>query len=275
MSNIEQTILELINHLVRKHPELSPLIRSIIDSSTVDSKSTPKFTEMVKLYKTRNDLYNAMNNYFLTDAPDFLRTHRDYFKNNNRGFGEDAFHAMWLTLINEFKPKNMLEIGIYRGQVITLWGLVSKFTEHISEIHGISPFSSVGDENSTYLDNLDYLKDTLLSHDYFQLVEPKLLKALSTEPLAKAYIRSKSWDLIYIDGSHDYEVALSDYEISIENLSEGGILIMDDSSLFTDYKPANSSFAGHPGPSRIVTERAMLELSFLGGVGHNNVFIKK
>jgi hypothetical protein len=50
---------------------------------------------------------------------------------------------------------------------------------------------------------------------------------------------------------------------------------MDDSSLFTEYKPDNSSFAGHPGPSRIVTERAMLELSFLGGVGHNNVFIKK
>jgi hypothetical protein len=274
-NNIQNTILEIINHLVEKHPEFSPLIKKLLESKSVEKEFIPKFTEIIASNHSRNAVYDYMDNYFHKQAPDFIRLHRNYFKINNRGFGEDSFHSMWIMLMNQYKPKNLLEIGIYRGQTITLWGLISKFIGHDVNIHGISPFSSIGDRNSTYLSDLDYLEDTLLSHKYFDLEEPKLLKALSNEPLAKDYIKSKKWDLIYIDGSHDYEIALSDYEVSLENLLEGGLLIMDDSSLYTDYIPSKKSFKGHPGPSRVVIERAMDELFFLGGVGHNNVFIKK
>jgi hypothetical protein len=69
-------------------------------------------------------------------------------------------------------------------------------------------------------------------------------------------------------------VALADYEACVANLADGGLLVMDDSSLYTEYRPPRFAFAGHPGPSRVVQERAMKELRFLGGVGHNNVFIK-
>lgn len=233
------------------------------------------FSEAVKKFSNRNELYKYMHHYLEYIAPKKIRSHRRYYAKNMRGFGEDALHGMWCTIFKEFKPKVALEIGVYRGQVISLWGVLAEINKFTCEIHGISPFSSAGDEISTYLSHLDYFQDTLSSNRNFNLPDPHLLKALSTDINAIEYIKSRSWDLIYIDGNHDYEVALADYEICVSSLSDGGLLVMDDSSLYTDFSPPCFSFAGHPGPSRVVSERAMNELHFLGGVGHNNVFQKR
>ena len=142
-------------------------------------------------------------------------------------------------------------------------------------LHGISPFTPAGDKVSVYLRDIDYLTDTLEHHRHFGLQAPTLIRALSTDPDAVEYIRTGRWDLIYIDGNHDYDVALADYQICRDSLADGGLLVMDDSSLYTDYQPPLFSFAGHPGPSRVVQELAMKELNFIGAVGHNNVFMKK
>ena len=264
----------MINHLIKNHPEMRSSILELLKLDTSSQEAIPTFTSTANAIKSRNDLYKYMHNFFENECPKEIKMHRSYFNTESRGFGEDAFHAMWLMLLNEYKPKSCLEIGVYRGQIITLWGLIAKLKNIEIDIHGISPFSSSGDTNSTYLSNIDYYDDTINSVNFFGLPQPSFLRSLSTEPIAKAYIKSKSWDLIYIDGSHDYEVVLSDYTLSVENLSIGGILVMDDSSLYTDYEPHSASFAGHPGPSKVATERAMNELRFLGGVGHNNVFQK-
>lgn len=224
-------------------------------------------------FPKRNDLHAYMHHYFYNLSPLEVRKHRMYYKREGRGFGEDAFHAMWFKLLEEYRPQQCLEVGVYRGQVVSLWALIAQQLNFSCDIHGISPFTPAGDLVSKYLQNIDYLEDTLMHHRHFKLSEPTLLRAFSNEPTALTHIRSRRWDLIYIDGNHDYEVALSDYEVCKENLADGGLLVMDDSSLYTDYKPPRFSFAGHPGPSRVVQERAMKELKFLGGVGHNNIFI--
>ena len=232
------------------------------------------FTEAAKRFPLRNELHAYMHHYLLHLAPIPLREHRYYFSQNMRGFGEGALHSMWWTIFQEFKPKLVLEIGVYRGQVVTLWGLAAKLLDFQCEVHGVSPFSPAGDQVSVYMDNLDYLKDTLSSNRHFDLADPYFIKAYSTDVDAINYIKSRKWDLIYIDGNHDYPVALADYLLCKDALADGGILVMDDSSLNTDFIPPTFSFAGHPGPSKVVQELAMNELHFLGGVGHNNVFIK-
>lgn len=232
------------------------------------------FTESVIKFSSRNALHAYMHHYLHNLAPAPLRNHRRYFSKEMRGFGEDALHSMWFTLLREFQPTQCLEIGVYRGQVVSLWGLIAKLNNFSCDVHGISPFSSAGDKVSTYLANLDYLQDTLASNRHFDLPEPAFLRAFSTDKVAIDYIKSRRWNLIYIDGNHDYEVALADYEVCRDNLADGGLLVMDDSSLYTDFQPPRFSFAGHPGPSRVVQELAMKELRFLGGVGHNNVFQK-
>ena len=232
------------------------------------------FTEAWGEYKTRNEMHLYMHHYFSHSLDDEIKSHRIYYKQDQRGFGEDAFHAMWFTLLNEFRPTKCLEIGVYRGQVISLWSLISRRFGFETDIHGIAPFTPSGDQVSVYLRNIDYHVDVLSHHRHFGLKAPSLIKAFSTDDIAINHIQSSRWDLIYIDGSHDYDVALADYQLCKEQLAQGGLLVMDDSSLYSDYKAPMFSFAGHPGPSRVVQDFAMKELRFIGAVGHNNVFMK-
>lgn len=233
------------------------------------------FSEATLQFPDRNGLHAYMHHYFSNISPPEVKEHRNYFQQESRGFGEDAFHAMWYLLLREFRPVNCLEIGIYRGQVVSLWALLSRLFDCPCQIYGISPFTPAGDHVSNYLANIDYMADTIQNHEKFDLPPPILLKAFSTDEAALELVRSKAWNLIYIDGNHDYEVALADYELCEESLAEGGLLVMDDASLYTAYRPPLFSFAGHPGPSRVVQERAMSELRYIGAVGHNNVFIKE
>src|SRR5437588_660872 len=80
----------------------------------------------VERFSARNTLYAYMHHYFWHRAPAFVREHRSYFKADQRGFGEDAFHSMWWLLFLQEKPARMLEIGIYRGQTVSLWALIAK-----------------------------------------------------------------------------------------------------------------------------------------------------
>lgn len=233
------------------------------------------FGQAVAFYISRNSLHEYAHHYFSWFCPQIVKDHRFYFNQNSRGFGEDAFHAMWWILLRETHPRYCLEIGVYRGQVISLWALIAKELGFLCEVHGISPFSPLGDSVSVYRQDVDYMVDTMNSFKYFSLPEPILIKALSTDPVAVAHISSHKWDIVYIDGSHEFDVVLEDYKLCLKHLRDGGLLVFDDSSLDTDFNPPAFSFAGHPGPSRVVREFAMKEMIFLGAVGHNNVFRKK
>ncbi|OGI07278.1 MAG: hypothetical protein A2Y40_05425 [Candidatus Margulisbacteria bacterium GWF2_35_9] len=225
-------------------------------------------------FHSRNKLHAYMHHYFYHNCPYYIQKHRKYFRAENRGFGEDALHSMWYLLFREIQPKHCLEIGVYRGQVISLWALIAKENGYNIEISGISPFSSIGDSVSTYMRDIDYYEDVLASFKYFDLSPPNLVKALSTDKEAISYISEQEWDLIYIDGSHDFETALADYQLCHKYLKVGGILILDDASLWTDYIPLPFSFGGHPGPSKVAREYAEKEMRFIGAVGHNNIYKK-
>ena len=98
----------------------------------------------------------------------------------------------------------------------------------------------------------------------------------STSKNAKKFIESKKWDVIFIDGNHDYEIVKSDFELSINNLSDNGFIVMDDSSLYFDFKQKKyNGFIGHPGPSKVAKEIACKKMRLFGAVGHNNIFCKK
>lgn len=213
--------------------------------------------------------------YFNYKLPKEIKQHRKYILKNKKGFGEDAFHAMWYKLMIEFKPSNLLEIGVYRGQVVSNWTLIAKLLNQKVDISGISPFSSFGDSVSEYLKNLDYYQDIQETFEELNLEKPTFIKGFSSDDNAVEYIKSKKWDMIYIDGGHDYEDVLFDYKLCLENLADGGIIVLDDASLYTDYKPVSFAFKGHPGPSLVAREYADKEMDFIGAVGHNSVYRKK
>lgn len=119
---------------------------------------------------------------------------------------------MWWRLVRSFKPKNFLEIGVYRGQVVSLVALLARIARIDCTVTGISPFSSAGDSVSNYRNDVDYRLDTLSHFKHFGLSEPTLINAYSTDSEALAVIASRQWDMIYIDGNHDYEIVVKDWE---------------------------------------------------------------
>jgi len=181
---------------------------------------------------------------------------------------------MWYFIFKEFHPKNILEIGVYRGQTLSLFSLLSRKFDFETNIHGISPFTSAGDNVSKYSEEPDYYNDVHVNFDYFRLPPPFLHIGFSTDETMVQVIQSEVWDLIYIDGNHDYEVAKADFNICSQHLKPGGLIVLDDSSLYTDFKAPFYSSAGHPGPSKVADEIDPNLFKEILSVGHNRVFKK-
>ena len=218
------------------------------------------------------EFYLRAFRYFYRQLPAPLQEHRRYFSTGGRGFGEDAFHTMWFLLRREFDWESFLEIGVFRGQTLSLCALLSRLNNQPCEAHGISPFSSVGDSVSRYQMRVDYQEDTLANFDHFGLPHPQLLQAYSTDAVALERIASRPWSGIYIDGNHEYEAAKADWNACSAAVAKGGVIVLDDSALGTAYRPPPFAFGGHPGPSRLAAEIDRTGFREILRVGHNRVF---
>ena len=139
---------------------------------------------------------------------------------------------------------------------------------------GISPFSGAGDSTSSYRRDLDYYEDILQNFQHFNLPRPNLFRASSIEAEATRLIASKPWEMVYIDGNHDYEVARMDWENCARAVRRGGIIVLDDAGLSTTYKPPIFATPGIAGPSRLAAEIDRSAFPEILQVGHNRVFQK-
>jgi predicted O-methyltransferase YrrM len=220
------------------------------------------------------EFYERCFHYFHTRLPEPLREHRAYFETAGRGFGEKAFHVMWFLLFREFSPESFLEIGVFRGQSLSLAAMLARHFKLNCFVQGISPFSSAGDAVSNYRRDVDYHDDTLKNFAHFSLPAPALLKAYSTDEKAQKLVASRLWSFIYIDGNHDYEIARADWELCAAHLQLGGLIVLDDSGLTTKYVPPIFATGGHPGPSKLAQEADRTCFREILQVGHNRVFQK-
>jgi len=222
--------------------------------------------------KDPTHFYVRCCHYFDRKLPPEFQAHRRFFNRNRRGFGEDAFHVMWYLLFREFRPSAFLEIGVYRGQTLSLASLLSRHFNLNCFVQGISPFSQAGDSVSQYRASVDYYADTLKNFAFFSLPAPALLRAFSTDESARNLVGSRQWSIIYIDGNHDYEVARQDWELCREYLQPGGLIVLDDAGLTTSFRPPVFATGGHPGPSRLAQEIDPAHFREILQVGHNRVF---
>jgi Methyltransferase domain len=212
--------------------------------------------------------------YFHQCLPEELRAHREYFTRHGRGFGEDAFHAMWFLIFREFQPRVFLEIGVFRGQTLSLAALLQRRFGGPGQTVGISPFTPAGDQVSRYQTGVDYYQDTLDNFANFGLPRPELFRAFSTDAPARELIASRTWDCIYIDGNHDDEVVLADWDICSRHVKPGGLVVLDDAGLTSAFHPPEFATGGHPGPSRLAAEIDRAQFVEILQVGHNRVFQK-
>lgn len=236
------------------------------------------------------------------DEIEFLKTHRDDIENRFAGFGDRSFHYMWYILLEDLslqdKKINCLEIGVYKGQVVSLWALLKrKFNLNIS-ITGITPldgnYPNILIFRNYYLRKIisffspsmrqdfkdgnihikeDFLKHikTTFSQSNLTINEMELIQGFSNEPRVIEKLKKRRFDLIYIDGDHSYEVAKQDFENYSKLLNKGGYIVMDDASYFL---PGTQFFKGMESVSKVCNEIDHQVFKNILNIGHNRIYQK-
>ncbi len=198
-----------------------------------------------------------------------LMIHRNWVEANIWGFGERSFHWMWKLIVDKMTDKfSFLEIGVFRGQVLSLLRMLAMMQQKKAEIYGITPLTSdgVGWESN-------YREDVAKIHAEFSLpLTYELIEGYSTDAgIIEKAASYAPYDIMYIDGGHDYDVVKSDLQHYPTMVKLGGYLVIDDSA--NKYKLPEGYFPGIADVSR-ATDEILPNESFkeLFNVVHNRIF---
>ena len=233
---------------------------------------------------------------------DFLRKHRDHIELNKLGFGDRAFHYMWLMIIEDLYKKSeapkALEIGVFKGQVISLWALIARQSQRSINITGVSPFEGNISQpakslwgklrsklSSSYRSEVEvgnlYNKEDYLQviNDLFRAFELdfeslNLIKGYSTDASIFQELPEEEFDVIYVDGDHSFEVVKKDLLNYTPKIKKGGYLITDDSSCNLPGGGEGIFWKGHQSVSDAVEIVPSLGFENILNIGHNRIFRK-
>lgn len=236
-----------------------------------------------------------------TDSIHFLKAHRDWVEQNSWGFGDRAFHYMWYLLLrddvlNRPDPK-LLEIGVYKGQVISLWALIASQLHSSAAITAVSPFESAkpwfakncilnrvaqmifrhyrDDVRSANLyENVNYLDCVHRIFRQFGISEANVsfLRGYSQDQHIYQQLERRLFDVIYIDGGHRYEQVAQDLTNYSRLVGAGGYLVLDDASC---NQPGSKFWKGHESVSRAADDWGAPGFTNALNVGHNRVYKRK
>lgn len=194
------------------------------------------------------------------------------------GFGEHSFCWNWHLLVEAMKPAfSFLEIGVYKGRTLGVIQILANQMNKKASIIGITPLTNQGDKYSTY-PNENYsnsLLNNLTRMGINDIDSINIIKGFSND---KASIEeasaSSQFDIIFIDGCHDYEVVCQDIKNYVPMLKSGGYLVMDDASLLLE-KPFGQ-FLGHKDVCQAIKDTidGDSSLKHVFAVGHNRVWTK-
>ena len=226
-----RTIIENIRLLYKKH-KLSPFINTF----------TSELSELVLSYENSVNCHRTIwDNFFInTNRDEQLKRHRDFVEENSFGYGDRSFHYFWKLLLRQVPDRfQFLEIGVFKGQVISLVRLLSDRLDKEGLVVGVSPLSGSGDKYAAHPD-IDYLEAIRQIHGHFNLSMEytEIIKGYSNDGEVKKRVKRRGlFDIVYIDGCHDYEVVFDDIKTYGEVVKIGGFLVMDDSSNYLNMPP--------------------------------------
>lgn len=204
-----------------------------------------------------------------------LKAHRDFIEGNSFGFGERSFGWLYKLMVDEMpKEFKFLEIGIFRGNTLSLFKLLADMSGKKVQRFGVSPMdSSDGHWES------DYFYDVAKLHQHFNLKKDYSIyhgSSTDTKIIEKA-IATAPYDILYIDGGHTREVVDSDLYYYPSLVKKGGYLLIDDAC--NDFKMPFGYFQG----INAVTDAVLAwqetdlgnEFEFVFNVVHNRLYRRK
>jgi hypothetical protein len=234
----------------------------------------------METFITKNKTLDEIYSEFLTEYQndDLLKNHRSHIEINNLGFGEKPFHVIWRELVKlQSTNFKFLEIGVYKGQVLSLIKLLSNNYNKVVEYVGVTPLNNSGDKFSNY-DSVNYGQIITSLFNHFNLdfdINKNIINGLSTDELIKNKVRELGeFDLIYIDGGHNYDCVVSDIKLMYDVSKIGTYVVFDDSSCYKNLSV--DKFKGHIDVCNAIKDNLENNDSFseIICVGHNRVFKK-
>lgn len=211
---------------------------------------------------------------YVNDNPK-LKAHRDFVEGNAFGFGERSFGWLHKLIVdempNEFK---FLEIGVFRGQTLSLYKLLADMAKKKVQRFGVSPM----DSSDGHWDS-DYFLDVSLLHQQFNLKKDySIYHGSSTdEKIIQKAKETAPYDILYIDGSHKYEDVVSDLNNYPQMVKSGGYLLIDDAC--NDFSMKWGFFQGINDVTNAVLEwrdtNIGQEFEFVFNVVHNRLYRRK
>ena len=239
-----------------------------------------EFKKFSEEWINTSEYNNTIYNHFLNKVNnlEILSNHDEVVAKHSLGFGERAFRYLWALVFSQIpKEGRFLEIGVYRGSIISLSQLISNELSLNIKTFGVTPLNSIGDKYSNYV-NDDYRNSISFLFSLLNLNEnnTNIIKGLSTnEEVKQELLNMEKFDIIYIDGGHDYETVVSDIELCDKILKTNGLLIMDDASSFLNFSN-HPGFLGHKDVGLAIKDSLDNNDNYkhLFACGHNRVWRK-
>lgn len=227
--------------------------------------------EIADNYQDVEHHHKQIHEYFCheTNKIPELKELRDWVESNIFGFGERSFYYMWKLIVDEMpKEFTFLEIGVFRGQTLALIQILAKLAGKKAHIYGVTPL----DNTDGHWDS-DYAKDIETIHDKFALDHPNIIIGLSTDAKVINHVNLTTFDLVYIDGGHTYDVVKQDLQNYCHLATK--YLVIDDCA--NKFKLANGMFAGIEPVSKAVDEflppyTSNDKYTYLCNIVHNRIW---
>jgi len=194
------------------------------------------------------------------------------------GFGELPFCWHWYLAVQQAPASfRFLEVGVYKGRVLAVLQALADSMKKEATLVGVTPLSGDGDKYSGY-EPVDYFAaiQRAFSTSNLSFANTQLIKGFSQDSLTLMEAAKQGpYDIIYIDGCHDYDVVVQDIQNYIPMLKEGGLFVMDDASLFLE--APYGQFKGHPDVAKAIHDVLdnRNDMEHVYAVGHNRVWRKK
>ena len=236
---------------------------------------------VTSLYEDTPAIHRKIWTVFKSTVNEFapLKQHRDWIVSNNWGYGNRALHWMWF-LISRDLPINFsfLEIGVFKGQVMSLMSILNRYHKKHGMIYGITPLNNTGDKYSKHPD-VNYEEHIQRIYQTFDLdaSDMGIIEGLSNDPeIIATAVEYGPYDVVFIDGCHDYEVVVSDVINYCEMVKPNGLVVIDDASNYLDIPDGliRMDWRGLEDVSNAVRDTIEKDERFteLFAVGHNRIW---
>jgi hypothetical protein len=198
--------------------------------------------------------------------------------NITAGFGELSFSWSWYLLVKSMPDTfTFLEIGVYKGRILSLIQLLSNMLNKNVKIYGVTPLDGDATDKYSEYEKIDYLSAIKKSYSISNIpfTNTEIIHGYSQEEsIIKKTKETSPYDMVFIDGCHDYEIVIQDINNYSEMIKPYGYLILDDASLYIENP--YGSFLGHPDVGKAIQQTLDKDPRFvhLYAIGHNRIWQK-